>query len=216
MQSTRRGSFSVHRSEKTPGSKYSSTSGLSPRGHLERQAEFHANLQSCCGGRRGIRGTGKSPTRGISIISPENENRIHANISGCQGSSVGMFLHLEDDVRAVGNHGVPISCLSGCWTYSCIQTGWIKDTRFHGTQAQDNPTNGASRCGKGNTRNTICITRTAADYRITNGKTMSVGSRDLVNICLSIEGSTREVLYRGQAIGTICIGHVIFPLDFTS
>ena len=35
MQSTRRGSFSVHRSEKTPGSKYSSTSGLSPRGHLE-------------------------------------------------------------------------------------------------------------------------------------------------------------------------------------
>ena len=41
MQSTRRGSFSVHRSEKTPGSKYSSTSGLSPRG--ERQAEFHAS-----------------------------------------------------------------------------------------------------------------------------------------------------------------------------
>src|SRR5574337_1614944 len=35
MQSTRRGRFSVHRSEKTPGSKYSSTSGLSPRGHLE-------------------------------------------------------------------------------------------------------------------------------------------------------------------------------------
>src|SRR5574341_1172660 len=31
MQSTRRGSFPVHRSEKTPGSKYSSTSGLSPR-----------------------------------------------------------------------------------------------------------------------------------------------------------------------------------------
>ena len=26
-----------NRSEKTPGSKYSSTSGLSPRGHLERQ-----------------------------------------------------------------------------------------------------------------------------------------------------------------------------------
>ena len=37
--------FSVHRSEKTPGSKYSSTSGLSPRGHLERQAEFHASTQ---------------------------------------------------------------------------------------------------------------------------------------------------------------------------
>src|SRR5574341_2447167 len=31
MKSTRRGSFSVHRSEKTPGCKYSSTSGLSPR-----------------------------------------------------------------------------------------------------------------------------------------------------------------------------------------
>ncbi|GFM03577.1 hypothetical protein TUM15796_20330 [Neisseria gonorrhoeae] len=30
---------------KTPGSKYSSTSGLSPRGHLERQAEFHASTQ---------------------------------------------------------------------------------------------------------------------------------------------------------------------------
>src|SRR5574340_216012 len=45
MKSTRRGSFSVHRWEKTPGSKYSSTSGLSPRGHLERQAEFHASTQ---------------------------------------------------------------------------------------------------------------------------------------------------------------------------
>ena len=42
---TRRGSFSVHRSEKTPGSNDSSTSGLSPRGHLERQAEFHASTQ---------------------------------------------------------------------------------------------------------------------------------------------------------------------------
>ena len=31
--------------EKTPGSKYSSTSGLSPRAHLERQAEFHASTQ---------------------------------------------------------------------------------------------------------------------------------------------------------------------------
>src|SRR5574340_1449800 len=46
MKSTRRGSFSVHRSEKNPGSKYSSTSGLSPRGHLERQAEFHASTQA--------------------------------------------------------------------------------------------------------------------------------------------------------------------------
>src|SRR5574340_562496 len=50
MQSTRRGSLSVHRSEKTPGSKYSSTSGLSPRGHLERQAEFHASTQDAGGG----------------------------------------------------------------------------------------------------------------------------------------------------------------------
>ena len=40
-----KGQFFVHRSEKTPGSKYSSTSGLSPRGHLERQAEFHASTQ---------------------------------------------------------------------------------------------------------------------------------------------------------------------------
>src|SRR5574341_2254699 len=46
MKSTRRGSFSVHRSEKTPGSKYSATSGLSPRGHLERQAEFQTRPDS--------------------------------------------------------------------------------------------------------------------------------------------------------------------------
>src|SRR5574340_531322 len=46
MKSTRRGSDSpVHRPEKPPGSKYSSTSGLAPRGHLERQAEFHASTQ---------------------------------------------------------------------------------------------------------------------------------------------------------------------------
>ena len=45
-KSTRTGSDSpVHRPERTPGSKYSSTSGLSPRGHLERQAEFHASTQ---------------------------------------------------------------------------------------------------------------------------------------------------------------------------
>ena len=31
--------------KKPPGSKYSSTSGLSPRGHLKRQAEFHASTQ---------------------------------------------------------------------------------------------------------------------------------------------------------------------------
>ena len=35
----------VHHSEKPTGSKYSSTSGLSPREHLERQAEFHASTQ---------------------------------------------------------------------------------------------------------------------------------------------------------------------------
>src|SRR5574337_1158024 len=47
MKSTRRGSDSpVHLPQKkTPGSKYSSTSGLSSRGHLERQAEFHASTQ---------------------------------------------------------------------------------------------------------------------------------------------------------------------------
>ena len=45
MKSTRRGSFSVHRSEKNPGSKYISTSGLSPRGHLERQAASDYQLQ---------------------------------------------------------------------------------------------------------------------------------------------------------------------------
>src|SRR5574337_476871 len=44
MKSTRRGSFSVHRSEKTPGFKYSWTSGLSPRGHLERQTYFHGDV----------------------------------------------------------------------------------------------------------------------------------------------------------------------------
>src|SRR5574341_601350 len=51
MKSIRRGSFSMHRSEKTPGSKYSSTSGLSPRGHLERQAEFHCGNTGCWGER---------------------------------------------------------------------------------------------------------------------------------------------------------------------
>src|SRR5574337_1868175 len=46
MKSTRRGSDSpVHRPEKTPWDKYSSTSGLSPRGHLERQAEFRASTR---------------------------------------------------------------------------------------------------------------------------------------------------------------------------
>ena len=36
----------VHEFEQAlAGSKYSSTSGLSPRGHLERQAEFHASTQ---------------------------------------------------------------------------------------------------------------------------------------------------------------------------
>ena len=31
--------------KRPPGSKYRSTSGLSPREHLERQAEFHASTQ---------------------------------------------------------------------------------------------------------------------------------------------------------------------------
>ena len=46
MKSTRRGSFSVHRSEKTPGCKYSSTSGLSPRGHLELKQKFSSQFPS--------------------------------------------------------------------------------------------------------------------------------------------------------------------------
>ena len=35
----------MHCPEKPAGSKYSSTSGLSPREHLERQAEFHASTK---------------------------------------------------------------------------------------------------------------------------------------------------------------------------
>ena len=42
----------MHRSEKTPGSKYSSTSGLSPRGHLERYVESTAGVGA--GGRTGL------------------------------------------------------------------------------------------------------------------------------------------------------------------
>ena len=43
---TQRGTdTSVHRLEKPAGSKYSSTSGLSPREKLERTAEFHASTQ---------------------------------------------------------------------------------------------------------------------------------------------------------------------------
>src|SRR5574337_251634 len=50
MKSTRRGSDSpCILWKKPPGSKYSSTSGLSPRGHLERQAEFHASTQDEAG-----------------------------------------------------------------------------------------------------------------------------------------------------------------------
>src|SRR5574342_422464 len=69
MQSTRRGSFSVHRSEKTPGSKYSSTSGLSPRGHLERQAEFHLGIV-------GESGCGKSVTAQSILRIVEDPGRI--------------------------------------------------------------------------------------------------------------------------------------------
>ena len=35
----------LHRSEKATDSKYNLTRGLSPREHLERQAEFHASTQ---------------------------------------------------------------------------------------------------------------------------------------------------------------------------
>src|SRR5574340_613918 len=54
MKSTRRGSFSVHRSAKTPGFKYSSPRGLSPRGHLERQAEAHASTPDKAGPHQGV------------------------------------------------------------------------------------------------------------------------------------------------------------------
>src|SRR5574341_1248013 len=77
MKSTRRGSFSVHRSEKTPGSKYSSTSGLSPRGHLERQAEFHGTtahitqVERLDGGRMNIQAVGYQRFRIHSLIHEE-------------------------------------------------------------------------------------------------------------------------------------------------
>src|SRR5574340_1004043 len=82
MQSTRRGSFSVHRSEKTPGSKYSSTSGLSPQGHLERQAEFHASTQdeawlSCSQSAGTLRS--ESEIRGTRTLLPHLEMRPSSN-----------------------------------------------------------------------------------------------------------------------------------------
>src|SRR5574341_866797 len=82
MKSTRRGSFSVHRSEKTPGSKDSSTSGLSPRGHLERQAEFHASTRhgaalSCPQSAGTLRS--ESEIRGTLRFLPQLEMRPSAN-----------------------------------------------------------------------------------------------------------------------------------------
>src|SRR5574337_41173 len=82
MQSTRMGSFSVHGSEKTPGSKYSSTSGLCPRGHLERQAEFHASTQdddllSCPKSAGTLRS--ESEIRGNLRILPQLEMRPSCN-----------------------------------------------------------------------------------------------------------------------------------------
>src|SRR5574340_987678 len=82
MKSTRRGRFSVHRSEKTPGSKSSSTSGLSPRGHLERQAEFHASTQdeACLSGPQSA-GTlrSESEIRGTLRFLPQLEMRPSSN-----------------------------------------------------------------------------------------------------------------------------------------
>src|SRR5574340_524133 len=82
MQSTRRGSFSGARSEKTQGSKYSSTSGLSPRGHLERQAEFRASNQdsswlSCPQSAGTLRS--ESEIRGTLSFLPQLEMRPSSN-----------------------------------------------------------------------------------------------------------------------------------------
>src|SRR5574340_1586291 len=82
MKSTRRGRFSVHRSEKTPGSKSSSTSGLSPREHLETQAEFHASTQdeACLSGPQSA-GTlrSESEIRGTLRFLPQLEMRPSSN-----------------------------------------------------------------------------------------------------------------------------------------
>src|SRR5574340_388729 len=83
MKSTRRGSDSpVHRPEKPPGSKYSSTSGLPPRGHLGRQAEFHASTQdeaclSCPQSAGTLRS--ESETRGTLTFLPQLEMRPSSN-----------------------------------------------------------------------------------------------------------------------------------------
>ena len=68
--------------KKTPGSKYSSTSGLSPRGHLERQAEFHASTQdeaclSCPKSAGTLRS--ESEVRGTLRFLPQLEMRPSSN-----------------------------------------------------------------------------------------------------------------------------------------
>src|SRR5574340_41093 len=82
MQSARRGRFSVHRSEITPGSKYSSTSGLSPRGHLERQAVFQASTHdAACLSCPQPAGTlrSESEIRGTLRLLPQLEMRPSSN-----------------------------------------------------------------------------------------------------------------------------------------
>src|SRR5574340_350904 len=67
---------------KIPGSKYSSTSGLSPRGHLERQAEFHASTHDeACLSCPQSAGTLRSETeiRGTLRFLPQLEMRPSSN-----------------------------------------------------------------------------------------------------------------------------------------
>src|SRR5574341_1453756 len=83
MKSKPRGSDSpVHRPEKSPASKYSSTSGLSPRGYLERQAEFHASNQDeallSCPQSAGTLGS-ESEIRGSLRFLPQVEMRPSSN-----------------------------------------------------------------------------------------------------------------------------------------
>src|SRR5574337_881711 len=68
--------------KRPPGSKYRSTSGLSPRGHLERQAEFHASTQdeallSCPKSAGTLRSD--SEIRGILRFLPQLEMRPSSN-----------------------------------------------------------------------------------------------------------------------------------------
>src|SRR5574338_586324 len=109
MQSTRRGRVSVHRSEKTPGSKYSSTSGLSPRGHLDRQAEFHASTHdeaglSCPQSAGTLRS--ESEIRGTRRFLPQLEMRPSSNapspVESREAPPTSSFPGFRSEERRVG------------------------------------------------------------------------------------------------------------------